>query len=188
MEMLVNWQHDYPELELSINISPRQFFNSNFSEDLMKIVESTGVNPSSIYLEITETCLFDDQDKAVNEIDSLSEMGFNISLDDFGTGYSSLGYLNKFKANVLKIDRVFTDGLQNEGKKRDVITSILRIGKELGMDIVFEGIEHKPQLEKAFELGCRTFQGFLLSKPLSKEDFIRFLEDTREGFIPYKDV
>ena len=188
MKMLVGWQHSYPELELSVNISPRQFFNSNFSEDLLSIVQSTGVDPSSIYLEITETCLFDDQDKAVEEIESLSDIGFNISLDDFGTGYSSLGYLNKFKADVLKIDRVFTEGLQNEGKKRDVIKSILRIGKELGMDIVFEGIESTPQLEKAFELGCRTFQGFLFSKPLSKDDFISFLEKSREGVVPFQDI
>lgn len=183
MEQLVNWRKIYPSLELSINISPRQFFNSNFSEELKHIVEATGVDPTSIYLEITETCLFDDQEKAVEEIDILSRMGFNISLDDFGTGYSSLGYLNKFKADVLKIDRIFTDGLESEGKKRDVIKSILRMGKELGMDIIFEGIENKPQMEKAFELGCRTFQGFLLSRPLSKEDFVKFLSSSRDGVI-----
>ena len=188
METLVGWQESYPELELSINISPRQFFNSNFSEELMRIVETTGIDPTSVYLEITETCLFDDQEKAVEEIDSLSRIGFKISLDDFGTGYSSLGYLNKFKADVLKIDRIFTDGLQHEGKKRDVITSILRIGKELGMDIVFEGIESKQQLEKAFELGCRTFQGFLLNKPISKDDFITFLEKSQDNLIPFQDV
>ncbi|MBI9108294.1 MAG: bifunctional diguanylate cyclase/phosphodiesterase [Spirochaetales bacterium] len=188
METLVGWQVRYPDLELSVNISPRQFFNNNFSEDLMDIVKSTGIDPSSVYLEITETCLFDDQDQAIEEIDQLNKIGFKISLDDFGTGYSSLGYLNKFKADVLKIDRVFTDGLEHEGKKRDVITSILRIGKELDMDIVFEGIENELQLKKAFDLGCRTFQGFLLSRPLPQDVFIAFLDKSRDGLIPFQDV
>ena len=186
MSELVEWKAEFPDLKISINISPRQFFNSNFSEELASIVENTGVEPSDVYLEITETCLFDDQQKAVDEIDSLSGYGFRISLDDFGTGYSSLGYLNKFKADVLKIDRIFTEGLEHEGKKRDVITSILRIGKELGMDIVFEGIESRPQLEKAFELGCRTFQGFLLSKPLQKKDFEEFMRTAGSGLIPFQ--
>ena len=187
MQRLSKLKEQYKDLKLSINISPRQFFSSGFSENLKRIALESGVEPSDIYLEITETCLFNDQQQAVDEIEHLNEMGFRISLDDFGTGYSSLGYLNKFKADVLKIDRVFTEGLRNEGKKRDVIKSIVQIGQELGMDIVFEGIEDKFQLKKAFELGCRTFQGFLFSRPLPFDDFMGYLEQGNGNFIPFPD-
>ena len=159
MLKLVQWQKEFFDLKLSINISPRQFFSNNFSEELEELLKSTGADPNDIFLEITESCLFSDYEYASEEIEKLSELGFNISLDDFGTGYSSLGYLNKFKADVLKIDKIFTDGLTEEGKKRDLIKTIVRIGHELNMDIVFEGIEEIAQLKEAYKLGCRTFQG-----------------------------
>ncbi len=183
MEQLREWQEKFPNLQLSINISPRQFFHKRFAEDLSELLNETGANSSDIFLEITETCLFDDQDHAVNEIERLNDMGFRISLDDFGTGYSSLGYLNRFRAQVLKIDKVFTEGLQAEGKKRDVIQSIVRIGKELNMDVVFEGIENLNQLKSAIKLGCSTFQGYLFSRPLKMEDFYSFLNNTSDGII-----
>ena len=187
MLKLVEWKRDFYDLKLSINISPRQFFSNNFSDELEELIRTTGVKPSDIYLEITETCLFNDQEYASEEIDKLSKLGFNISLDDFGTGYSSLGYLNKFKADVLKIDKIFTEGLTEEGKKRELIKSIVRIGNELGMDVVFEGIEELSQLEKAYELGCRTFQGFLFSQPLPLEEFEEFLNGCRDKFLLFPD-
>ena len=185
MAKLAEWKKQYSELKLSINISPRQFFSYNFSEELKEIVDDSGIEPSDIFLEITETCLFNDQEHAVNEIETLNGMGFGIALDDFGTGYSSLGYLNKFKTDILKIDRVFTEGLMHEGKKRDVIKSIVNIGMKLGLDIVFEGIEDVHHLEQAHKLGCRTFQGFLFSKPLDASGFEAFLSKSSDKFIPY---
>lgn len=187
MKQLVIWQKTFSDLQLSINISPRQFFNSNFSEELKDLAEQTRVNPSDIFLEITESCLFDDEKKAVEEIEDLNKTGFRISLDDFGTGYSSLGYLNRFKTDVLKIDKVFTEGLLEEGKKRDVIKSIVRIAEEWKMDVVFEGIESLNQLEKAYELGCRTFQGYLFSKPLDSEGFTSFMNSNSSEIIPFKE-
>jgi len=187
MMKLSEWQKVYSSLKLSINISPRQFFSDSFSGELKELVERAGVDPHDIFLEITESCLFNDQELASEEIKVLHEIGFNISLDDFGTGYSSLGYLDRFHADVLKIDRIFTDGLDEEGKKRDIIKSIVRIGQELDMEVVFEGIETKNQLEKAYELGCRTFQGFLISHPLPVEDFQEFLENTKDKFIAFPD-
>ena len=187
MLKLAEWRDEFYSLKISINISPRQFYSTGFTEELEQLLKETGADPSDIYLEITETCLFNDQEYASQEIEKLSSLGFRISLDDFGTGYSSLGYLNKFKADVLKIDRIFTDGLTEEGKKRDLIKSIVRIGHELEMDVVFEGIEEPAQLREAHALGCRTFQGFLFSKPLSVEDFENFMNGCRENFIPFPD-
>ena len=185
MLKLVEWQKDYPELKLSVNISPRQFYSRSFSMELENLLEETGVNASGIYLEITESCLFNDQEFAIEEIERLNRLGFSIALDDFGTGYSSLGYLDSFKADVLKIDQVFTEGLDNEGKKRDIIKSIVSIGQELGMDIIFEGIEEPDQLRKAYNLGCRVFQGFLLSRPLPEEQFRKFMENSKDNFIKF---
>ncbi len=187
MLKLVEWKRDFYNLKLSINISPRQFFSFSFSDELKNLIRTTGVDPTDIFLEITESALFSDQQYAIEEIKILSDMGFRIALDDFGTGYSSLGYLNQFKADVLKIDRIFTEGLTEEGKKRELIKSIVQIGRELQMDIIFEGIEKFDQLEKAYELGCRIFQGFLFSKPLSIEKFEEFMNSCRENFIPFPD-
>ena len=185
MLKLVEWKKEYYNLKLSINISPRQFYSFSFADELEDIVKSTGADPSDIYLEVTESALFSDQQYAAEEIERLCDMGFKIALDDFGTGYSSLGYLNQFKADVLKIDKIFTDGLTEEGKKRELIKSIVRIGIELGMDVVFEGIEEMDQLKHAYELGCRTFQGFLFSKPLPIDQFEDFMNKCSNNFIPF---
>ena len=187
MMKLVEWKRDFYNLKLSINISPRQFYNSRFTDELEELIVLSGVNPEDIYLEITESCLFNDKDYAIKEIEKLSRLGFRISLDDFGTGYSSLGYLNRFNVDVLKIDRIFTEGLKEEGKKRELIKSIVSIGKELDMDVVFEGIEDIQQLQKAYQLGCRTFQGYFFSRPLSIEAFEDFMNGCRDNFITFPD-
>ncbi|MDC7228228.1 MAG: bifunctional diguanylate cyclase/phosphodiesterase [Spirochaetales bacterium] len=187
MMKLSEWRREYFNLKLSINISPRQFFNRGFTEELRVILNETGVRADDIYLEITESCLFNDQDYASEEIKKLSDMGFKITLDDFGTGYSSLGYLNKFKTDTVKIDKIFIEGLSEEGKKRELIKSIVKIGHELDLDVVFEGIEELEQLKEAYSLGCRTFQGYFFSRPLPVEEFEQFMNGCKENYIAFPD-
>ncbi len=187
MLKLYEWKRDFFDIKLSINISPRQFYSSSFSDELDRLVKETKINPAHIYLEITETCLFNNQEYASNEIERLSNMGFKIALDDFGTGYSSLGYLNSFKADVLKIDRVFVEGLTEDGRKRELIKSIVQIGRELEMDVIFEGIEKVEQLKEAYKLGCRSFQGFLFSRPLSIDLFEKFMDNCKNNFVAFLD-
>ncbi|ACB51227.1 hypothetical protein cce_1877 [Crocosphaera subtropica ATCC 51142] len=156
--------------KVSINISSYQCLQKNLTQKIRKILSTTGLNPSNITLEITETALIQDPDSAIVILNQLKDLGIILSLDDFGTGYSSLSYLHYFPVDTLKIDRSFISNLSKNKEGLEIVKTIINLGRNLNMDIVAEGIETDEQLKLLKQLNCQYGQGYLFSKPLAVDD------------------
>jgi EAL domain-containing protein (putative c-di-GMP-specific phosphodiesterase class I) len=135
-------------------------------------VKAEGVQCAQIMFEITETVAMQDAPKTIEMIREFQASGFEIAIDDFGTGYSSLAYLQRFRVKQLKIDRFFTNGLDEHGPEGSAIVSaIIALAHSLEMDVVAEGVETESQLDMLKSMMCDEMQGFLLGKPLTADDF-----------------
>jgi EAL domain-containing protein (putative c-di-GMP-specific phosphodiesterase class I) len=140
------------------------------------VLEETGINPSSLVLEITESAVLDDPQRANETLKALKQLGVKLALDDFGTGYSSLSYLKQFPIDVLKIDKSFISDLHVSEKEAALTGATIALGQRLRLRIVAEGIESADQLHHLQGLHCDEGQGFLFSQPLSRTDLDRFLQ------------
>lgn len=165
LKVLAEWPGQY----VSVNFSPRQFRRHNFVGRLVESVQRAGVAPQRVQIEITETAIFDDADRAADTLYKLRQMGFRIALDDFGTGYSSLYNIRKFALDCLKIDRSFIDGMGRERESAAIVHSIIHLGRALGLGVVAEGVETEAQLQALRVAGCSHMQGYLLSRPVPQE-------------------
>lgn len=164
---LVRWKEDKikKEWRISVNVSPLQFREERFIDELQELIISYNINPAKLRIELTEGVLIVNQNEAMEKIDKLSQMGVSISIDDFGTGYSSLAYLKHLKINELKIDQSFVFGLETNNSDKTIIKTIIMMGEEFGFEVIAEGVETKEQFETLKNLGCKYFQGYLFAKP-----------------------
>lgn len=153
-------------ISISINLSPRQFNDSNLVATIKDVLLRSGIQPSRLHLEITESTAMYAIDKSIDQLHKIKELGVNISIDDFGTGYSSLSYLQQMPIDCLKIDRSFIKNLHNSKKDKAFVQAIVTMAHTLGMVTVAEGVEIEEQFEFLQEIGCEYAQGFLFSKPL----------------------
>lgn len=159
---------------ISININARQLNEINFVSQLDKCIKKGGVDPALLKLELTETTLLDNYSQTQKIIQGLREKGIECSIDDFGTGYSSLSYLKKFSFKVLKIDKVFMKEMLTNEESRELIESIIAIGKQFKYKVIVEGVEREEQRRELMKLDKNIFyQGFLLSKAISAKEFER---------------
>ena len=184
---------DWPTQYVSVNFSPRQFRRHNFVARLVEDVQRAGVDPTRVQIEITETAIFDDADRAADTLYKLRQMGFRIALDDFGTGYSSLYNIRKFALDCLKIDRSFIDGMGRERESAAIVQSIIHLGRALGLGVIAEGVESEAQLQALRVAGCSHMQGFLFSRPVSKAfarqiAVTRFIGDDETGISGGRDA
>lgn len=166
--------------QLSINISMRQMFHTNFPEDVAKLCKKH-LNPklsSKIIFEMTETSVAEDINRLINIMNKIKECGIRFSMDDFGTGYSSLSYLRQIPIDELKIDKSFILELDEHNQDTNMVKTILNIAKNLGLSIVAEGVETKLQKDFLTEVECDILQGFHFSKPVDKNDFEQYLLDS----------
>lgn len=155
-----------PAFPVAVNLSTKQFGRPDFFDTVVKIMRDTGVNPSQLEFEITESKLMA-QPESINEVlGRFQELGISIAVDDFGTGYSSLSYLTKLPLNTLKIDRSFLDGVPSDGHDAVVCRSIVDLAKTLNLTVVAEGVETEEQAEFLRDIGCTYLQGYLISKPM----------------------
>jgi len=161
--------HSWPGQYVSINFSPRQFRRPNFIEALVAKVDAAGVRPQLVQIEITETAIFDDSDRAARTLEQLREIGFLVALDDFGTGYSSLFNIRNFALDCLKIDKSFIDGMGREVQSAAIVHSITHLARSLGLGIVAEGVETETQNQALRLAGCSHLQGFYFGRPSSTE-------------------
>ena len=150
------------------NISSRQFADGNLVAEIAAILRQTGLAPSKLKLEITETAFISDVPGAKGTVSRAQSMGIEWSLDDFGTGYSSLSYLHQLGVDTVKVDRSFVNLLGTEGPAAEMVGAIVALAHNLGMDIVAEGVETADQFAQLQNLGCQYAQGFYLSKPVDK--------------------
>lgn len=158
-------------LSVAVNISALQFRQPGFIDTINSILEDTKLEPQYLELEITESCLIDDAEENIALMHALKNKGIKLTIDDFGTGYSSLNYLCKLPVDTLKIDRSFIHGMMENTQKRSVVTAIISFAHALKLSVVAEGIETKEQLIFINAMRCTAVQGYLLSKPISVEDF-----------------
>ena len=162
---------------IAINVSPRQFTDPNFIKTIISEVNSHQLDPSRFTLEITEEAVVRNIDETIEFMNILKRQGFNLSLDDFGTGYSSLRYLKEFPLDELKIDQSFVNQIAENKEDEAIVSSIILMAKNLGMDVVAEGVEEEVQLDLLEQHGCRHFQGYLFSKPVPHGAFIELLHE-----------
>ncbi len=161
------WHAYRPEggpLRMAVNLSPRQFAQPDLLQQIAGIVTTTAVPEGALRLEITESVLMLEPESAASLLASLHGLHVHVCIDDFGTGYSSLSYLLRFPASTLKIDRSFVTGLTKGGQHTELVKTIIALAKNVGMDVVAEGVETMEQLAVLRALGCDYMQGFLVSK------------------------
>jgi diguanylate cyclase (GGDEF)-like protein/PAS domain S-box-containing protein len=166
-----NWQRQFPDAGLdtiTVNVSSRQLVQQNFPRLVQQVVRQTGLRPADLRVEITETALMDRPGDAASVLRELRDYGVKVYLDDFGTGYSSLSHLHKLPVDALKIDRSFVSSLLLPGRPA-IVESILALARTLNTSVVAEGIESEVQSRELERLGCTHAQGYLFSKPLSKQ-------------------
>ncbi len=162
-------------IRVSVNLSPRQFCDSDLLEDIKVILSRSGLSSQWLALEITENTLIKDMDLSIRLLKSLRKMGIKIYLDDFGTGYSSLNYLKRFPIDVLKMDKDFVSGISFDPREEVIAKTIIDLGHGLGIKVEAEGVEKKEQLQFLKDNGCDYVQGFYFSKPIPSEEFEKLL-------------
>ena len=165
----------FENLKLSVNVSPKQFDEISLKKSIVSAIESSGLSPHNLVLEITESMLMGDFEHHITLLQHIVDLGVAFSLDDFGTGYSSLSYLKKFPIDELKIDRSFLTNVPEINEDNSIVKAIISMAHSLGMNLIAEGVESAEQLEFLRQHNCNIIQGFYYSKPLGKADFTEFL-------------
>lgn len=176
-QQLKDWQDEGLQLaKMAVNVSPKQFRDNGFVETVRRVLQQTQISPQQLTLEITEGLLIDDVQGTINKMNVLTGLGVQISIDDFGTGYSSLRYLKELPLQQLKIDQSFVRDINNQPKDALLVTTILAIASGLSLNVVAEGVENKQQFAALLVKGCKVFQGYYFSKPLTASqlgDYLR---------------
>ncbi len=163
------WRSAGGPLAVTVNLSAAQLGHDDFIRDLVDILRATGLPPSRLVLEMTETAMFHDTQTTIARLIALRDLGVRVAIDDFGTGYSSLGYLRRFPVDILKIAREFVADADAGQDGWAFAHSIIALGRTLGLQIVAEGIEAPGQLDQLREMGCELGQGFLFAHPMPGE-------------------
>ncbi len=164
------------DLMLSINVSAKQFFQSDFVVLVQAALLQYEVDPKHLKIELTESMLVENIHDIIIKMDKLSKIGIRFSLDDFGTGYSSLQYLKKLPLNQLKIDQSFVRDIVTDASDRAIVRTIITMAQGLNLDVIAEGVELDSQLAYLGSYGCNNYQGYLFSKPVPIDDFEALLE------------
>jgi diguanylate cyclase (GGDEF)-like protein len=170
-QQLYTWQSELSEAEtlhISVNLSSKQIKQLDFVDKLSQILADTGLQGSSLKLELTETMLMDQGEKTIELLTQIKQQQVQLSIDDFGTGYSSLSYLHRFPVDTLKIDRSFVNQITTEGNNCEIVKTIVTLAHSLGMKAIAEGVETAHQVTHLTNLGCEAAQGYYFAKPLNQ--------------------
>jgi EAL domain-containing protein (putative c-di-GMP-specific phosphodiesterase class I) len=165
--VVARWREESWEIGLSVNFTARQIAAPRFMESVAAALEETGLPPQALTLEVTEEVLVEDAGHNVERLSALRELGVRLAIDDFGTGYASLAYLGQLPVDIIKIDPSFVAGLGRDETLTLLTRTIVRLGRDLGLTVVAEGIERPEQLELLREMGCPRGQGFLVARPMA---------------------
>ncbi len=173
-----------PPLMVSINLSAVQFRHRLLADHLAEVIAQTGIDPSLIELELTESVLMDDTTLSSFLLSRIRDLGVRVAIDDFGTGYSSFSYLKRFALNTLKIDTSFVSDLDKDAGDAAIVSAMVGLGHQLGLQVVAEGVEHPRQLEFLSENGCDEAQGYLFSPPIDATRFEAWVTERELGARP----
>jgi diguanylate cyclase (GGDEF)-like protein len=167
----VAWQRaGLPEISMAVNLSPRQFQDDHLLQDIDDVLKDTGLPPRLLQLEITESMVMQNIERAIKLLDEIQSRGIRLAIDDFGTGYSSMSVMKRFPIDTIKIDRSFVRDLAENHEDRAIATAIINMGKALGLTVVAEGVETTEQDSFLREHACDEIQGYLFSKPVPAGD------------------
>ncbi|WP_322104428.1 putative bifunctional diguanylate cyclase/phosphodiesterase [Paraburkholderia sp. J41] len=173
------WAQHYPDIVVSVNVSPVQFARSDLPRMVAATLARTGVSPRNIELEITEGVLM--APRSLATLRALRDMGLSIAIDDFGSGYSSLGYIRSFMADRLKLDMSFVRGIGRSHADEVIVKAVLALGQTLGMRVVAEGVETRRQLDFLVENGCDEAQGYWYARPADAANAFAWFEASRQA-------
>jgi Amt family ammonium transporter len=174
------WHQAIPasqRLHVSVNLSVKEFLQDGLVDHIATVLQAHEVDASCLKLELTESMLMEDSQKAMEKLKRLKELGIKLAIDDFGTGYSSLAYLNKFPIDYLKIDRSFVQGLSAEGDSAEIVRTIITLGHNLNYVIIAEGVENDEQIHHLRELDCDQVQGYFFSEPVDRGAAFRLIKN-----------
>ena len=163
------WHDRWPELrdlQISVNVAARQLEQPDFVDQVAEVVRSSGVDPATVVLEVTETTLLQNAEDAIAKLEALRGLGLGVAIDDFGTGYSSLSYLQRFPATAIKIARDFVAVDEGDADSWELASAIVSMGRALRLTVIAEGVEEPFQLERLRKLRCSRAQGYYLARPL----------------------
>ncbi|MFN3983970.1 MAG: EAL domain-containing protein [Rhodocyclaceae bacterium] len=167
-------QPELAHLRLAVNVSPRQFHQRDFVDQVRQALAGSGADPRLLELELTESLLLEDVEDTVQKMTALKREGLRFSLDDFGTGYSSLSYLKRLPLDQLKIDQSFVHDVLIDGNDAAIAKTIVALARSLGLDVIAEGVETLEQRDFLARQDCRAYQGYLFGRPLPIREFERF--------------
>ncbi|MFZ6843439.1 bifunctional diguanylate cyclase/phosphodiesterase [Undibacterium sp. RuTC16W] len=175
---LKQWENneDTRDLSLAVNVSAKQFKQADFVDTFSEIVSRHGIDPTRLKIELTESTVLDNVDATTEKMHELKKLGISFSMDDFGTGYSSLAYLQRLPLNQLKIDQSFVRDLSDDENDATIVRAIISLGTNLGLNVIAEGVETSAQRSFLIEHNCYAFQGYLFSKPVPMDGFLKLLK------------
>ncbi len=177
---LARWKNQLPDFEhvyMSVNISRKQFLQPDLAGLVSRTLQDSGLPPSNLRLEITETAIMNDVRTSQQILEKLKNIGVRLAIDDFGTGYSSLSYLQQFPVDVLKIDKSFISGRSGLDFNPEIVKTIIRLGQSLGLDVVAEGIKKSDQMRHLLDETCPNGQGFFFSEPVNAQSAQQLLKN-----------
>lgn len=174
---MARWQAEGRWIHVAVNVSAKQFHAGNLVKFVDKTLRHHGVDPQYLTLELTESLLMRNAEEAVNILSQLMTLGPKISMDDFGTGYSSLSYLKRFPLHELKIDRSFLADITNNAGDKALVSAVIYLAHEFGLQVVAEGVEVQEQLDLLVTLKCDQYQGYFFSRPVSAADLAPVLAE-----------
>ncbi len=176
---MARWKSTLGPLRVAINLSGRQFHQRNLVQKIISACSDASIDPSLIELEITETFAMSDADHTVSTLRQLKDAGMRLAVDDFGTGYSSLAYLRRFALDAMKIDRSFITGVGSGSSNESIVSTLITMAHNLGLETIAEGVEDQPELDWLAEHDCDMIQGFLIAPALPVPEFERFMGERR---------
>ena len=172
------WQQQGHDIRLGVNLSPSQFQSGDLAATVAAVLRDTGFSPSLLELEVTESILLEDDERALAIFDRIQDLGVGIAFDDFGTGYASLTYLKKFPLDRLKIDKSFVRKLRADSDDMAIVGATIGLGKLLGLSVIAEGIEDRATADLLASRGCEEGQGYYFGRPMPAAEFEqRFLSN-----------
>ncbi len=188
VEQLAAWNADHPDapVAMSVNVSSQQLTSASFIPQLKDLLDESGIDPSTLILEMTETAVVRDLEIVVDNLELARSLGVVVAVDDFGSGYSSLGYLRELPIDILKMDRMFVVNELDHRSESSIIDMVVSMSKALDITIVAEGVETADQFSILRELGCQQIQGYVITKPLSPEELVDTIWDGQDkrGLLP----
>ncbi|MFN8092369.1 MAG: EAL domain-containing protein [Vicinamibacteria bacterium] len=170
------WQRAGRRIDIAVNVSARSLHDGRIVEDVKDSLEKSGLDPSRLIVEVTESAMMHDPARAAQILGDISKGGVSVSIDDFGTGFTSFNLLRQLQLAELKIDRTFVDGMKNTGEDTAIVRSTSDLAHNLGLSVVAEGVEDEWTLDQLQIFGCDQAQGYHIAKPMPGPAFVEWLD------------